>query len=403
VPAQWIQYNPYAFLSWLASPAAYNQLSPTARAALLAQLAANGGTLNAAVNPGSFNMVSENNKSAFAKAVFEGTLWDKPWVLDVGVRYLSVSSVSSAIVQTPTYAYINPLDSSNTQITYGPPAQKSAAGGYDKWLPSLNFKLNLRDDLVYRLSLSETLTPPELSNLYTNTSYGARPGALTINDGNPELQPYLSKNFDTGLEWYLDDASYVAIEGFYKKVSNFTTIISVPTEFLGQPFTLTEPINLNSSKIYGEEFTFNYRFANLPSPFDGLGMLFNYTHVTSSTSAPTGLISTTGVFAVPGIGDSANLSGYYEKGPWQVRLAYNWRGSYLESISYGSGAQPATRSAYGQLDLSAGYKINDHLSLFASGTNLTRQHLYDYSVYPNRFLYAEADGSVYTVGIRGSF
>jgi outer membrane receptor protein involved in Fe transport len=87
----------------------------------------------------------------------------------------------------------------------------------------------------------------------------------------------------------------------------------------------------------------------------------------------------------------------------QVRLAYNWRGSYLNSISYGAGAQPDTRDAYGQLDLSASYDLNKHVTVFMSGTNLTHQHLYDYSVYPNRFLYAEADGTVYTVGVRGTF
>jgi outer membrane receptor protein involved in Fe transport len=115
------------------------------------------------------------------------------------------------------------------------------------------------------------------------------------------------------------------------------------------------------------------------------------------------VIATSGKFAVPGIGDSANMSLYYEKGPVQARLAYNWRGSYLESLAFGSGAQPATRTAYGQLDLSASYDINKYVSVFVTATNLTHQHLYDYSVYPNRFLYAEADGSVYTVGLRGSF
>jgi len=412
VPTQWIQYDPRAYLAWLASPAAYNQITdPAKRAALLAGLAANGGTLNAAVNPGSYNKVTENQKSVFAKAVFEGTLWEKPWALDVGVRYLDLNSTSTAIYQPPTSLYVDPNDTSNGQVTYGPLAPQSASGGYSKWLPSLNFKLNLLDNLIYRLSFSKTLTPPQLSNLYAGESFGTRPYDLTITKNNPQLQPYTSRNFDMGLEWYLDDASYVALEGFYKKVSNFTTTVSGPVEFLtntttGQPFiwSQTQPVNLNSSNIYGEELTFNYQFTHLlPAPFDGLGMAFNYTHVSSSTTVSPGTIATSGKFAVPGIGNSANLSGYYEKGPVQVRLAYNWRGAYLESLAYGSGAQPATRTAYGQLDLSASYDLNKHLSLFASGTNLTHQHLYDYSVYPNRFLYAEADGTVYTVGVRGSF
>lgn len=411
LPAQWIQYDPRAYLAWLASPAAYNQLPADKRAALLAGLAANGGTLNAAPNPGSYNKVTENSKSFFAKSTFQGTMWDKPWTLEVGARYLDLVSTSTAINQPPVSYYIDPNDTSNGQVAYGPLAPQSDDGGYHKWLPSLNFKWSLLDNLIYRFSLSKTLTPPELSNLYYNRSFGTRPNSLTISQGNPQLQPYTSRNFDMGLEWYIDDASYVALEGFYKKVSNFSTLVSTPVQFLtnqadGQPltWTLTQPINLNSSNIYGEELTFNYQFTHLlPDPFDGLGIAANYTHVSSSTTLSPGVIAASGKFAVPGIGNSANMSLYYEKGPVQARLAYNWRGSYLRSLSFGAGAQPATRDSYGQLDLSASYGISKHVSVFVSATNLTHQHLYDYSVYSNRFLYAEADGSEYTVGVRGTF
>jgi TonB-dependent receptor len=411
MPEQWIQYDPRAYLDWLASPAAYNQLPDDKRNALLAGLASNGGTLDAAPNPGSYNNVGEKTKSFFTRAIFEGTMWNMPWTVDLGVRYVNVVSTSTAVNQPPIAYRIDPNDTSNGQVTYGPLAPQSAKGGYHKWMPSMNFKWNLLDNLVYRFSLSKTLTPPQLSNLYYNKSFGTRPNSLTISQGNPQLQPYTSRNYDMGLEWYIDDASYVAVEGFYKKVSNFSTLVSTPVPFLtdqntGQPFiwSLTQPINLNSSNIYGEEVTFNYQFKNLlPDPFDGLGMALNYTHVKSSTNLSPGIIAASGKFAVPGIGDSANASLYYEKGPIQVRAAYNWRGKYLESLSYGAGAQPATRSAYGQVDLSASYDVNKHLTVFVSGTNLTHEHLYDYSVYRNRFLYAEADGTVYTVGLRGTF
>lgn len=403
LPTQWIQYNVPAYFQWLTTPAAYNQLTPDKRAALLAALAQYG-SFGPKVNPGSFNEVQETEKAAFAKAVFEGTMWEKPWALDVGVRYLHMNSESQAIFQEPTSYYVDPNDTSASQVTFGPLQPQSATGGYHKWLPAVNFKLNLLDNLIYRFSVSKTLTPPQLSNLYYNQSFGTRPESLTISQGNPDLQPYTSTNFDTGMEWYIDDASYLALETFYKHVSNFSTIVSTPVSFLGQTWSLSEPINLNSAKIYGEELTFNYQFTHvLPAPFDGLGMAFNYTHVQSSANLSPGTISTSGKFAVPGIGDSANISGYYEKGRWQVRLAYNWRGKYLESIAYGSGAQPATRTDYGQLDLSASYKLSKHVTLFVDGTNLTQSHLYDYSAYPNRFLYAEADGTVYTVGVRGTF
>jgi iron complex outermembrane recepter protein len=404
VPSQWLQYDPAAYFNWLTTPAAYSQLSADKRAALLAALAQyrNFGPIP---NPGSFNEVDETSKAAFAKAVFEGTAWEKPWSLDVGVRYLDVTSQSNAIFQQPISYRVDPNDSSASQVAFGPLQPQSAKGGYHKWLPALNFKLNLLDNLIYRAALSETLTPPQLSNLYYNQSFGTRPNSLTINQGNPQLQPYTSKNLDMGLEWYINDVSYMAVEGFFKRVNNFSTIVSTPVQFLDQTWALSEPINLNSAKIYGAEFTFNYQFTHLlPEPFNGLGMAFNYTHVKSSAGLnPSSSLNITGKFAVPGIGDSANFSAFYEKGPWQIRLAYNWRGSYLESLSFGSGAQPVTRKEYGQLDLSASYTLSKHVALFVSGTNLTQSHLYDYSVYPNRFIFAEADGTVYTVGVRGTF
>ncbi len=403
LPLQWIQYNALSYMQWLSTPAAYNQLTPDKRAALLAALARYG-SFAPKVNPGSFNEVQETDKAAFAEAMFEGSLWEKPWTLDVGVRYTDAGLQSQAIFQQPISYTVDPNDGSASQVAYGALQSQSASGGYHKWLPALNFNLKLLDNLIHRAAFSRTLTLPQLSYLYYNKSFGTRPQSLTISQGNPYLQPYTSTNYDTGLEWYIDDASYLALEAFYKKVNNFSTIVSTPVPFLGQTWSLTEPVNFNSANIYGEELTFNYQFTHvLPALFDGLGMAFNYTHVNSSASLTPGTIAASGKFAVPGIGYSANLGGYYEKGPWQVRLAYNWRGKYLESIAYGSGAQPATRTAYGELDMSASYQLNPHVWRFVLGTNPTREHLYDYSVYPNRFLYAEADGTVYTVGIRGTF
>jgi iron complex outermembrane receptor protein len=280
-------------------------------------------------------------------------------------------------------------------------APQSADGGYHKWLPSMNFKLNLLDNLIYRFSLSKTLTPPELSNLYYNKSFGTRPNSLTISQGNPQLQPYSSRNYDMGLEWYIDDASYIALEGFYKKVSNFSTLITTETSILGFPFQLTEPVNLNTAVIKGAEFTFNYQFKSLPAPFDGLGVATNYTYVTSDASISPDKIASAGKFAVPGIGNSANGTVYYQKGPWEVRLAYNWRAQYLASIAGGQ-SQPTTVKAYGQLDFSADYKINDHVSVFLDETNLTNETISQYQVFLDRESYAEDDGRTVFAGIRAS-
>jgi TonB-dependent receptor len=388
-------------LNYLTTPAAYNQLPNPA--AFAAALAAAGGNFAGGEDLRSFSEVHERTRSAYAKADFEGHVFDKHWFLDVGLRYSHTDTTSNAYSTPLTAITINPNDTSNAIPTYGSLSPISDSGGYGEWLPSANFKLNLRDDLVFRLALSKTESRPDLSNLSAATVYNFRPNDQTLTLGNVKLKPYTSNNFDSGLEWYLDSLSYIAVDGFYKRVSNFNTTILTQTTVLGFPFQLIEPVNLNTATIGGEEFTFNYQFTRLPKPFDGLGAAVNYTHVSSNASINPALLATTGKFAVPGIGDSGNLSGYYEEGPWQLRLAYNWRGKYLSSIADGSEAgQPTTTKAYGQLDFSGSFAISPNLSVFLTATNLLRENISKYQVYPNRPAYAEADGGTVTLGIRGS-
>jgi len=400
-PTRWLAYNPYAYLNYLTTPAAYNQLPNPA--AFAAALAANGGTFAPREDLTSFSEVNEKTRAAYAKADFSGHVFDKAWFLDVGLRYTHTGTTSNAY-STPLLAItVNPNDTSNAIPTYGALSPISDNGAYSEWLPSANFKLNLRDDLIFRLAVSKTESRPDLSNLSAATTYNFRPNNQTLSKGNVDLKPYTSTNFDSGLEWYIDRLSYIAIDGFYKRVSNFNTIIGTQQTLLGFPFTVDEPVNLNTATIKGEEFTVNYQFTRLPKPFDGLGTSVNYTHVSSNASINPGLLATAGKFAVPGIGDSGNLSGYYEEGPVQLRLAFNWRGRYLSSIADPSEAgQPTTTRAYGQLDFSGSYRINENFSLFLTATNLLRENIFKYQVYPNRAAYAEADGGTVTLGIRGS-
>lgn len=420
-PSQWLNYDMNKLLAYLLSPAAYNQIyayrnsltyaSPAAKAAALQQVtdfaaaAAKLGGWVSQADPRTFSQIEEKTKSAYFSADFDGTVADMPWHLNAGYRYVKTDTTSDAEAVLLTAITVNPSDPSNAIPTYGPYSPIQFTGSYKYWLPSANFKLNLRDDLIFRFAASKTLTRPDLTQLAATTSYNFRPANQTITTGNTDLKPFLSKNIDAGIEWYFADASYIALDGFHKKVSNFTTTITTQTEILGFPFDFTHPINLNESTIKGFEFTFNYQFANLPSPFDGLGMAFNYTGVESSTSIDPEVLKTGNgsLFAVPGIGDSANLSGYYEKGPWQARLAVNWRDKYLSCLSCGPGSQPWTTKSYAQLDMSASYKIRDNVSLFVEGTNLTREQVSVYQVYLNRPVSTTFDGRTFAVGVRGTF
>lgn len=398
-PTQWVTYDVNKLLAYYANPAAYGQLpDPDTFAGQLAQ-----GALVAVPEPITYSNIQEHTRSAYGMATFENDGEKFPWQLNLGLRFTTTDTVSSGIGQQLLSVRANPLDITAVIPTFGPASTLSTRGSYHNWLPSLNFKLNLQQDLVFRFAFSKTLTQPDPGSLASGQSYGFdNVYLLTLAEGNAQLKPYTSINYDAGIEWYLDGPSYLSFDVFHKKVNDFTTSITSIENMFGYPFLVTRPENLNSATIRGAEATLNYQFTGLPSPFDGLGIGANYTYVHSNASASPDLIATTGQFAIPGMGDSYNANIYYQKYGAEVRLAWNWRGHYLSSIANNAGF-PETTSSYGQLDLSASYALNKHVSVFLDGTNLNNEKIHSYQVFQNMADYAEADGQTWSVGVRGKW
>src|SRR5699024_3366406 len=101
---------------------------------------------------------------------------------------------------------------------------------------------------------------------------------ISESSGNPQLKPFLSRNFDLGAAWYFGGPSYVSLDLFKKKVKNFVTTITstVPVSsvvpnispnikgsLINQGLFLTRPVNLNKATVKGYEITFNYSLAKL--------------------------------------------------------------------------------------------------------------------------------------------
>jgi len=324
-----------------------------------------------------------------------------PWKLNIGVRYIRTDLTSKA-----TSAQIESITEAGDGLSlavvkFTEPLPLSRRSTYHDWLPSLNFRLNLREDLLLRASVSETLTRPTLTSLRASETYSIRPpDAGASSSGSPDLKPYTSKNVDLGLEWYLNDTSYLAVAGFYKNVSNFIAMVTEPTTVLGYPFLHTRPINAESAIIKGAELSFQYTFDRLPTPFDGLGVQLNYTWVDSQQSFDPTIVS--GQFAVVGLSDSGNLVLFYEKDRFGIRAAWNWRDEYLAAIR-GEQGEPSTINSYDQLDLSTNFKLTDHISIFADATNLTGEKESAWQRYRNRTYWWADNGRTFTLGIRGTW
>ena len=108
--------------------------------------------------------------------------------------------------------------------------------------------------------------------------------------------------------------------------------------------------------------------------------------------------------SLTGLSDSQNLIGYYEKHGIQLRLAYNQRDGFLQSLDQPSGgSEPTFVEDYHQFDFSGSYDFNEHLTVFFEGTNITGEETLKHGRYVNHFLSAQDTGARYALGVRGSF
>src|SRR3546814_15611534 len=102
-------------------------------------------------------------------------------------------------------------------------------GKYRDWLPSLNVRLDVTDNLVLRFAGSKVMTRPTLTDLSPRQSIQTNPGNETIKRGNPDLQPFRAWQAEIGAEWYFASDSLLNVSAFYQKNDRFVTHTTPPT------------------------------------------------------------------------------------------------------------------------------------------------------------------------------
>lgn len=402
-PMSWLSYDPVALARYYGTAAAVGQKGdPAAEAAFNAVYAANGHSLAPIFDPRGSGSVREYNAAAYLQAEFGGEFGgDRTWNGVIGARYVYTDTFARGNSVQLLNITQNPGDPTAGVATFSSPVPVSESHNYGYLLPSATFRLDWTDKLVTRLAFSRTLTRPTLSNLTLSKSYDFRPPqSNTISSGNPGLEPYLAWNADASIDYYINKTSYVSVAGFYKWVDNFISQVTTTETYFGFDFQVTRPENTRKSKVYGFEAAAQYTFDMLPAPFDGLGVSANYTKVKSSTSFDPAIIA--GTFSVEGLSDSANAVIFYEKGPIQLRAAYNWRDSFL-ARTRGLNGQPENVNSYGQYDLSGSVKLTDQIALFGEVVNLTNKHRRTFSRYQDRLIQLDDTGRRVSVGVRANF
>jgi iron complex outermembrane receptor protein len=365
--------------------------------------------------PTDINTQSEQTMAAYGMLRFD---FDKggnfPLDGNIGLRVVRTKNEASGFYNlTYRVGQFNSGTNNTVNTPYG------GSQNYTEFLPSLNLRYHLTDDLQLRAAASRGLSRPNFYDLRANftvsqsPSYNASrtaPGNVSCgtftaqnapnecfdvtyngNGGNPLLKPLTTNQADVALEWFPSSSSMLYGTLFYKKVNNFAGTAIRPQSFAvpgygTQTFQVTSILNGDKGTIKGFEVGGNTFFSFLPAPFDGFGVQANATYVDSKAPSLISFDANGRPLQTPLQGLSKwsyNLVGFYEKHGLTARVAYNWRDDYLDTVTgNGTGAVPIYRKAYGQLDASLSYDFSKNFSATLDVVNLLRQRKESYQAIP---------------------
>lgn len=341
----------------------------------------------------------------------------------------------------------------NTIGFTAPQSYVQSSGGHSEVdaLPSFNMQIKPLPDnlpgLVVRLAASQGVSRPNFTQYsgispkgsYNGTYVGNYQAYFNGSVGNPNLKPEKAEQFDASIEYYFEHGGLVHISPFYKQIHNYIaagttqvtetlqTIVAggsanqgtqgcatpiVAGESCPQSVTVTMVEPLNQKKVAlvrGFEVGLQKYADFLPGPYDGLGVDINYTFISSSQPGALAYdLKGNLITGLPAIGlsrNTVNAALLYDKKPLSIKIAYNWRDSflvttaayqttytynYILNLPSGSGGMPqgtvgplgngvvhSSLPVYqypsGQLDASLTYDLTDNIQWTVQASNLTKE------------------------------
>ncbi|MEO9944603.1 MAG: TonB-dependent receptor [Paraglaciecola sp.] len=377
---------------------------------------------NMVANNGSYAHIEEKTRALYTQ--FDLDFGDLTAI--VGARYVETDLTSSII------------DQSNTNE-------------YSDFLPSINATYNLSEETLVRFAAAKVMRRAGFGDL--SPAVNIDNSLVTGDQGAYQLDPFRVTQYDLSVEHYFGKGGVASAAIFYKDVESFTQSSSFclassdtalgqnVTEFVdvcfldsvgvnnpdliqantsqGQDLAFVEArrdagltgividttVNGGSGKVAGLELAYQQQLSFVP----GLGVNVNYTYSDSEQPDGNQLLDTSK--------NQFNGQIYWESENIQLRLAYNWRDSYLDTQDEKrvrpvgalaiADADDVTRGnnyrdARGQLDFSASYDINDNFTVVANVVNLLGEPTTFSTELDSIWKYSESDAR-YTLGLRGKF
>ncbi|MET0375410.1 MAG: TonB-dependent receptor [Rhizorhabdus sp.] len=258
------------------------------------------------------------------------------------------------------------------------PVPTRTSTDYLKFLPSLNIAYTIAPQFIVRGAVAKVISRPRYQDLAAATSLNDI--TLDGGGGNPNLKPYESTNYELTAEWYPRGGTLLAVELFRRDIKNYIINFRQNVDYFNAlqnritTYNVSQPVNGAKAKVNG------VLVSGQAELWGGFGLQANYSYQDSDTSS----VDVSGAaLNLPYLSKhTVNVIPYFESGPFQARLSYNYRTAYFRTIGrLGSREMVAP---YNQLDASASLAITKGIILSVNAQNLLDETYLQYNATKDR-------------------
>jgi TonB-dependent receptor len=291
------------------------------------------------------------------------------------------------------------LDSS--QIT-----QISDSDSYLNVMPAIHLRYNLSPSSVLRAAWTNSIARPNYFDLVPFREVSLEDNELA--EGNPELNPTVSMNFDLMFEKYFDTVGLISAGVFYKDIEDFIYLFQTrdfQDPLSGRTFDrYFQPQNGEGGQLYGIEVAIQRQLDFLPSFLKNFGVYANYTLTQSNVDV---IRTEDGDIRddinLPGTAEHTfNTSISYETAKFNARVSLNYTSDYLDEL----GDEAFFDRYYDKqtfVDANATYTITPNIRVYIEANNLTNQPLRFYQGVSSRMMQEEFYNVRFNAGVKIDF
>lgn len=334
--------------------------------------------------------IDEETYTGYGQIDFSTIAGSLPFRGNVGLRVIRTDQGSTVFASIPG------LTDDRTTVIRENRRFVTRGKTFTDFLPSANAILEITPKDLLRISYTQQISRPRFVDIRSSISVSTGgDGNTTGSGGNPQLDPFKADQFDLSYEHYFGRSGIISLAAFYKNLRTFVVQGNIPNfNFVANGVTpppiggtnpprpgnpignFSAPVNGQGGFVYGFEFGFSKTFVELPSPFDGLGVVVNYAYSQSDLNTTSTTSGRALSLDLAGLSKHVlNPTIFYEKAGFGARVSGRYRSSFV-SPQIGVSELIITSAPETVIDAQLSYEFPESsvlkgLKLLAQANNLT--------------------------------